>query len=309
MLNEGLLRHCTVLKHRLWLPWAAPSALPGHQSCCIKIETCKPGHTQWNQRNCSERVVNSKEVSVQGSLSIYFNLFSKVVYHSVIQPSRSHTVVHVSFPSSPVHLHTSTGRQVNLAVSWISRKKPDWCRCSSEWLIVGSNECQCKGSRRANLPFWQQSVIRLALQFHEIVSVSYTHIYNLLESCGGWRHRFPSAECRASPGHCCCQLLDTNAGKGHELGWLWDSKIFLELLGLMERSLRDKVWFRWPYLYVYINVRWNRWLLGDYKVWAQTWAAAIRQGSHAEGYWRPQCGFLENEGIHVVKRHNARMAN
>lgn len=119
----------------------------------------------------------------------------------------------------PVFPCTSTGRQGNLQRAG-SAEETDWCQCSSVCVILwGSNECQCKGGRRGNLPFRQQSVITLALWFHKIVSVSYTHICNFLES-------WVPALSWALP---LCQLLDTQAGRGDKLSCLWASEIFLEI--------------------------------------------------------------------------------
>lgn len=205
------LRHCTVLKHQVWLPYwlISPVVLNWNlQTGARKVESIK-----------LLRVVNSKHMSIQGSLPIHFSLFSNGVHHSVIQPSRSHTLVYVSFLPSPAHPRTSAGRRVNLQWAESAGKKPPeagvalWTACSSRWVPV-------QGSRRGNLLFWQQSVIRLALWVHEIVSVSYPHICDFLESCGHWRHHFP-AECHPFPG--CCHsvscLMQRQVGD-HKIGWL-----------------------------------------------------------------------------------------
>lgn len=77
-----------------------------------------------------------------------------------------------------------------VAVSWVSRRNLtflavfDSCPCSSVNDLLESSRYQCKGSRRGSLLIWQQLAIRFALWFHQVLSVSYAHICNYLESHG-----------------------------------------------------------------------------------------------------------------------------
>lgn len=70
-----------------------------------------------------------------------------------------------------------------------------------------------------NLLFWQQLAIRLALWFHEVLSVSYAHIWKAVV-VEGFAFLLPSATPLLSTA-AVHQLPDKKTGRGHNLA-LWE---------------------------------------------------------------------------------------